>query len=243
MKIAAFRYSKTTILLLGLTFGSLLSISQGFLIVALPVYLLGINSMVAIALLSIVALCFCAVSASAVGLMQIDVKAILIGTVLGAITNWVIVDAPIAQNMQSYNFLLPLTVSLLATYFTALFSFKKIGPKILNPKNLLIIAHILCDVILLSSLFASIWIKWTRPFVAAQVGAVLLGWYVLRACPYTVDELKLISNTQRQHLTSQSFLTRYARAWFGLIMTHKTEGIIDNIFYALTVIALLSWFV
>ena len=243
MKIANFRYSKKTVLLLCLTFGSLMSVSQSFLIVALSQYLFGITNPAIITILSIVALCFCAISASAVGLMQIDLNAILIGAIMGAIIHWMLMTPPSIQSMPTYNFLLPLTVSLLTTYLIALFSFKKIGPKILNPRNLLIAAHILCDIILLTSLFASIWLPWTRPFVVAQAGAVLLGWYVLRACPYTIDELKLISNTEKKHLTSQSFLIRYARTWFGLIMTHKTEGIIDGIFYALTAIAFLSWFI
>src|SRR3989344_2947402 len=113
----------------------------------------------------------CAFLTSVAGLLELKWDAIILGTITG------LVFIVLNKEGDAISKFIFLSFTALATYiFAALPTINFKRPKFINNLSIIIAGHILCDLIVAGSLLASIWLPWTRPFVAAEVFIILSQW-------------------------------------------------------------------
>lgn len=237
-----FRFSKKVTALISVPLGGIFAVIQAFFVINGLLFLIHLTTKtdmtLALGLIYALGIFVCALFTSTVGLLELKWNAVIMGTIAGlAFLN-------LSGELAHFQIFFTLFITTLATYIFSMFPGEKLKkPDFKNNLNMIIAGHILCDIVVMISLFASIWIVWIRPLVVIQILLILLGWYILGGCPFTVVEVKLNDNSAKK-ISQNGFLVYYGRSYFGLkIEELKFETMLDHVFYVGTVIIFLLWFI
>ncbi|OGI66319.1 hypothetical protein A3A95_01690 [Candidatus Nomurabacteria bacterium RIFCSPLOWO2_01_FULL_39_18] len=237
-----FRFSKNVTTLINIPLGGLFAMIQALFFINGLLWLAGIifatDINIIFWLICFVGIFICAFFTSLCGLLELKWSAVIMGTIAG------LVFVKATGEFTQFQLFFSLFTTTLATYIFSMFPEIKLKkPDFINNLNIIIAGHVFCDIIVMISLFASIWVGWIRPFVLIEILIIILAWYILGGCPFTVVEVKL-NDSSAKKIIQHGFLVYYGRSYLGLKIDElKFETMLDHVFYVGTAIIFLLWFV